>query len=121
MASVSLAHAKPLLGVTLGLGAAATILSASGLIPKFGPGRAVFFAFKPSFSTFTDRPKKCSVRVNEATDLLSYLSNVSDGQYIIATGGKDVGKSCLIQSALRHQFGVVNIEVKYFKIHLPSH
>jgi hypothetical protein len=52
-----------------------------------------------------------SHRKAEINVLLNHLKNLEEGQYVVVVGGKGIGKSCLIRTALEKKRGVVNIRV----------
>lgn len=91
-----------------GIGKAAiAISSVMGVVPRVGLGRAITLAFQ---SLVNHVPTK-SIRKIEISSLSTSVSALRRGQYILVTGGKGVGKSCLIQTALQQHLGVVNISV----------
>jgi putative protein kinase ArgK-like GTPase of G3E family len=88
----------------LGIGTASGIaLSAVGIAPKVGVGRSLILALKSTLS-FKSTP---SARKVDMKILSQNLNTLSDGTYILVTGGKGFGKSCLIQTALHRKFGVI--------------
>jgi len=88
----------------LGIGTASGIvLSAVGITPKVGVGRSIILALKPTIS-FLSTP---SARKVDMKILTENIATLSDGRYILVTGGKGLGKSCLIQTTLHRKFGVI--------------
>jgi hypothetical protein len=92
-----------------GIGAGLALLSVSGAIPRLGIMRA-----------FTLRWKNCimkinplSVRKSEIGLLNNSIQFMEKGSYIIVTGEKGNGKTCLIDTTLNQQYGVVKISVRY--------
>ena len=90
----------------LGIGATVAIYTA-GIALKAGPGRCVVLGLKSLFSFL---PAK-SVRKADIENVLAKISKLRGGKYLVVTGGKGFGKSCLIQTALHRHFGVVHINV----------
>ena len=91
----------------IGLGTGAAVISASGIAPKVGLGRAVVLAFRTAFSSQSIQ----SARTSEIQNLLKQVNKLSHDRYIVVTGGKGMGKSTLIKSALNRHLGVVEISV----------
>jgi hypothetical protein len=100
-----IADIKTILG---GITAGSLILTSAGLVPKVGLVRAFVLGWKSIFSF----PNTISVRQNDIKNLYKSISTLSRGNYIVVTGGKGFGKTCLVQTVLRFQFGVINIEVR---------
>ena len=95
----------PLLTTAFGGG----IASISGLIPRAGPGRAAWIALR---SRFAFKPVPESLRTEEVKALKEKLAiKNSEQSYLVITGEKGVGKSCLIATATSKTPGVINIEV----------
>lgn len=99
----SFVHFKTLTSI----GASGLVLSSGGLLPKVGIGRAMTLALRPLFSSLDSK----SVRIKEINALRRSLKLLSKGRYIVVTGGKGYGKSCLINTVVHRNFGVVNISV----------
>jgi len=62
----------------------------------------------------TKQPVDVSVRVDEISslkDLVSTLSGPSNQSYIVVEGDKGIGKSCLIETALKDTKGVVKVPI----------
>ncbi len=72
----------------------------------FGFGRAVTLGWKSSFET----KHPLSVRKADVQRLKEMLK-MKRGLFISVSGGKGNGKSCLIDTALNRQFGVIKITV----------
>jgi len=98
------AESKSILG--FGAGGIA-IVSAAGVIPRIGIGRALTLGWKSYFKA----AYPLSVRKSEIKELSDSILWMQKGSYIIVTGGKGNGKSCLIDTTLNHQHGVVKISV----------
>ncbi len=81
--------------------------SVAGVIPRVGLGRALLLGFKSYFKT----SHPLSVRASEMKHLSDSLLRMKRGMYITVTGGKGNGKTCLIDTALNRQFGVVKFSV----------
>jgi Cdc6-like AAA superfamily ATPase len=70
--------------------------SAIGLVPRIGPGRAVWIALR---SRFAFNPKPESLRFAEIKLLRSMIADKDFGQsYLVVTGDKGVGKTCLLNT-----------------------
>ena len=85
-----------------------TVLSNLGALPKVGCGRALILHFQSKFrsaSPYSDRAK-------EIKFLRSKLESSGRGRYLVVTGGKGLGKTCLIYSFLNQYCGVVTISVR---------
>ena len=86
------------------------IISAAGLIPRIGPGRAVMLYLR---SRFASRPKPESVRVEEIGLLKKEIRLKDFGQsYLVVTGEKGVGKTCLLDTVLSKTPGVITMEAQ---------
>jgi hypothetical protein len=81
--------------------------AALGLAPRLGPLRAIVFALGTRF----ERAPKVTQRTTELRTLRSMLSTVQRDQYVVVSGPKGVGKSCMVDTALQYTFGVVAIRV----------
>ncbi len=95
----------------LGIGAGGLALgSVAGLIPRVGLVRALSLGFKSYFKT----TYPLSVRKSELKQFSASILLMGKGKYITVTGGKGIGKSCLIDTALNRHLGVVKISVSCF-------
>lgn len=103
------ADSKAILSVGVG-GLALISGSVAGVIPRVGPVRALSLGFKSYFKT----TYPLSVRKSDINQLSDSLLWMEKGEYITVTGGKGIGKSCLIDTTLNRQFGVVKISVSCF-------
>ena len=95
---------------TLGIGAGGLALvsgSIAGVIPRVGLVRALSLGFKSYFKT----TYPLSVRKSDINQLSDSLLWMEKGDYITVTGGKGIGKSCLIDTTLNRHLGVVKISV----------
>ena len=100
------ADSKAILGVGAG-GLALISGSVAGVIPRVGLVRALSLGYKSYFKT----TYPLSVRksdINQLSDLLLWMEK---GDYIPVTGGKGIGKTCLIDTTLNRHLGVVKISV----------
>ena len=79
----------------------------AGLAPRIGPLRAVVLALSSRFSRAQDQ----SQRAAELHALRSTLSATQRDQYVVVSGPKGVGKTCLVDTALQFSFGVVSVRV----------
>jgi Cdc6-like AAA superfamily ATPase len=78
------------------LTAGGAVVSAIGLIPRIGPGRAVWIALR---SRFAFKPVPESLRLAEIKLLKSEIADKDFGQgYLVVTGEKGVGKTCLLNT-----------------------
>ena len=93
----------------IGLGGTGfTVLSNLGALPKVGCGRATTLHFKSKFRAASPY----SVREKEVKFLRSKLESFGRGRYLVVTGGKGLGKTCLTDSVLSRYGGVVTISVR---------
>jgi hypothetical protein len=87
--------------------AGGTIVSAVGLIPRIGPGRAVWIALR---SRFAFKPNPESLRYDEIKLLRSMIADKDFGQsYLVVTGDKGVGKTCLLNTVTSKTAGVIKV------------
>eukprot|EP00386_Alphamonas_edax_P012515 GDKI01039059.1.p1 GENE.GDKI01039059.1~~GDKI01039059.1.p1 ORF type:complete len:388 (-),score=69.72 GDKI01039059.1:225-1388(-) len=100
-------HFSSIGSFVLALGAAATA-PAFGVVPRAGPLRAVVLGL----SSFVRRPAmKFSDRQDLRDILSSTLKNLPRNEYVVVVGPKGVGKSTLVDTVLRGQFGVTSVVV----------
>ena len=97
---------KAILGVGAG-GLALVTGSVAGFIPRVGLARALSLGFKSYFKT----TYPLSVIKSDIKQLSDSILWMAKGNYIIVTGGKGIGKTCLINTTLNHHLGVVKISV----------
>jgi hypothetical protein len=81
--------------------------SSMGFLPRVGPLRALVLAA---------RSKVCgasplSQRAMDVQSLLSNMATLEKGQYVVVTGAKGIGKSCVVETATRYTCGVVRIDI----------
>lgn len=89
--------------------AGGAVVSAAGLVPRIGPGRAVWIALR---SRFAFKPVPESLRSAEIKLLKSRLADKDFGQgYLVVTGEKGVGKSCLLSTVTSKTPGVITVKV----------
>ena len=98
------ADSKAILSVGAG---GLALISASGIIPRVGLVRALSLGFKSYFKT----TYPLSVRKSGINQLSDSLLLMEKGEYITVTGGKGIGKTCLIDTTLNRHLGVVKISV----------
>ena len=98
------ADSKAILSVGAG---GLALISASGIIPRVGLVRALSLGFKSYFKT----TYPLSVRASEIKQLNDSILTMKKGSYITVTGGKGIGKTCLIDTTLNRHLGVVKISV----------
>ena len=99
---------KAILGVGAG-GLALFSGSVAGFIPRVGLVRALSLGFKSYFKA----TYPLSIRKSDIKQLSKVIRLMVKGKYVIVTGGKGVGKTCLIDTTLNHHLGVVKIEVSF--------
>jgi hypothetical protein len=100
------ADSKAILGVGAG-GLALVSGSIAGVIPRVGLVRALSLGFKSYFKT----TYPLSVRASEIKKLNDSILWMEKGSYIVVTGEKGIGKTCLIDTTLNRHLGVVKISV----------
>jgi hypothetical protein len=89
------------------LTAGSVVVSAAGLLPRIGPGRAVWIALR---SRFAFKPVPESLRSAEIQLLRSSLAKKDFGQsYLVVTGEKGVGKTCLLNTVTSKTAGVITV------------
>lgn len=89
--------------------AGGAVVSAAGLVLRIGPGRAVWIALR---SRFAFKPVPESLRSAEIKILKSKLADKDFGQgYLVVTGEKGVGKSCLLRTVTSKTPGVITVKV----------
>lgn len=92
------------------LTAGGVAVSAAGLIPRIGPGRAVWIALR---SRFAFKPIPESLRFAEIKLLKSRIVDKDFGQgYLVVTGEKGVGKTCLMNTVTSKTAGVITVEAQ---------
>jgi hypothetical protein len=92
------------------LTAGGVAFSAAGLIPRIGPGRAVWIALR---SRFASKPVPESLRLAEINLLKRKIADKDFGQgYLVVTGEKGVGKSCLLSTVTCKTAGVITVEAQ---------
>ncbi len=94
--------------VTALAAAPAALAIGFGYAPRLGPGRAVALALN---SRLFLRANPSSQRVNDVGTLRGLLKFTSRDQYVVVTGPKGVGKTCIVESATQHTCGVVTVRV----------
>ena len=103
----SVAESEAILGIGAGGLALFSGVSIAGVIPRVGLVRAVSLGFKSYFKT----TYPLSVRKSEIKQLSDSIQWMDQGEYITVTGGKGIGKTCLIDTTLNRHLGVVKISV----------
>lgn len=98
-------------------GLSGVALSATGLIPRIGYGRAITFGLQ----SFFKKAYPLSVRTLEIQQLNKSILSLEKGMYITVIGDKGNGKSCLIDTALNGQCGVVKMTVSYAMLYSPRY
>ena len=95
----------------LGIGTGLITLSLLEVTPRVGFGRALRLGFRRIISNRFQGASPQSVRTDEIAYLKNRIKVLNRGQYIVVTGGKGVGKTCMIDTAIQNEFGVVNYGV----------
>jgi hypothetical protein len=93
----------------LSLGGGLTVVSRFVGLPKVGALRAATVYLKSIFASVSP----ISVRSKEMKHLIMKIENLGRGHYLVVTGGKGVGKSCLVDSVLNQKPGVIKISVSF--------
>ena len=84
--------------------------SSLGLVPRVGPGRAVWIALR---SRFAFKPSPESHRFAEIKLLRSTIAVKHFGQsYLVVTGDIGVGKTCLLNTVTSKTAGVIKLEAQ---------
>jgi hypothetical protein len=102
----SLSQVVPIIA-SLAAIAAPPAAALAGLVPRLGPMRAIVLALSTRFR----RAQDVSQRVDDVRTLHSMLSSVQKAQYVIVSGPKGVGKTCLVDTTLQYTVGVVSVRV----------
>ena len=100
--------------IITGLGIGGTLAAATGVTPKIG----VLRAFTVGLRSYFKSSYPISVRKDEIKFLRVCLQSSTRGDYIAVTGGKGIGKSNAIDTALRGYFGVVKFSVSFLDFNL---
>ena len=93
----------------LGIGASSlAVVSVAGAMPRVGLVRAFTLGWRSYFKT----SYPLSIRKSEVKTMLDEVTLwMHKGSYIVVTGGKGIGKTCMIDTTLSRQHGVVKISV----------
>ena len=100
--------------IITGLGVGGTLAAATGVTPKIG----VLRAFTVGLRSYFKSSYPISVRKDEIKILRAGLQSLIRGRYIAVTGGKGIGKSNAIDTALRGYFGVTKFSVSFLDFNL---
>ena len=85
-------------------------VSAAGFIPRIGPGRAVWILLR---SRFAFKPVPESLRFAEINLLKRKIADKDFGQgYLVVTGEKGVGKTCLLNTVTSKTAGVIKVKAQ---------
>ena len=103
----SVSDIKSILGICTGL----ITLSVLEVTPRVGFGRALRLGFRRIISNRFQGASPQSVRTAEIAYLKNRIKVLNRGQYIVVTGGIGVGKTCMIDTTIQNEFGVVNYGV----------
>ena len=88
------------------LAAGGIAVSATGLA-RIGPGRAVSIALR---SRFASKPVPESLRLAEIQQIKGMISKAQSQSYVVVTGVKGVGKTCLINTVTSKTPGVIKVK-----------
>ena len=102
----SLANLKTIIA---GLGVGGTLAAATGVTPKIG----VLRAFTVGLRSYFKSSYPISVRKDEINFLSDSLQSLKRGRYIAVTGGKGIGKTNAIDTALNGYLGVTKFSVSF--------
>jgi Cdc6-like AAA superfamily ATPase len=92
------------------LTAGGVAVSAAGLIPRIGLGRAIWIALRSRFA-FKLVPE--SLRLAEINLLKRKIADKDFGQgYLVVTGEKGVGKTCLLNTVTSKTAGVIKVKAQ---------
>ena len=85
-------------------------LSLAGMLPRVGPGRAIWIALS---SRFAFKPVPECLREAEIKILKSRLADKNFGQgYLVVTGEMGVGKTCLLNTVTSKTPGVIRVRAR---------
>ena len=79
---------------------------AIGMVPRLGPMRAIVLGLSTRFRRAQGVSQRPEVRT-----LRTMLSTVHRDQYVVVSGPKGVGVTCMVDTALQCTAGVVNVRV----------
>ena len=108
----ALSDAATIVSLVSGLTTAAAVTTkATGL--RLGPARALALALRSRvFGVHTLKLRQQSQRATEVANLRKLLADLPKETYIVVSGPKGVGKSCIVASATRSMNSVVAIRVE---------
>ena len=86
-------------------------LSILEVTPPVGVSRELRLGFRRIISNLFETASPQSVRTDEIAKFKHQINILASGRYIVVTGGKGVGKTCLIDTAIQNEFGIVNYGV----------
>ena len=95
--------------IAAGTAAVAAPVAAFAAAPRVGPLRALTLGLR---SRLFMRAPRVSQRTQELASLRAKLSFPPSEQYIIVSGPKGVGKSCIVNTVMQETFGVVRVNVQ---------
>jgi len=85
-----------------------TVASISWIAPHIGPGRALGIALRSKVTPYRGELSKGKELIPRLLSMSKYRCQ----DYVVVTGPKGVGKSCLIDTAFKNTCGVARIKVK---------
>jgi hypothetical protein len=92
------------------IAAGGLVVSAAGLLPRLGPGRAAWIALH---SRFAFKPVPESLRLVEIKQLKRKIAGKDFSQgYLVVTGEKGVGKTCLLNAVTSKTPGVIKVKAQ---------
>jgi hypothetical protein len=89
------------------IAAGGAVISATGLVPRVGPGRAAWIALR---SRFGCKPNHESLRVDELKLLRSMIAEPLGQGFLVIAGEKGVGKTCFLRTVINKTPGVITIK-----------
>lgn len=82
--------------------------AAAGYVPRVGPGRAMALA---ASCRLLSAGTRVSQRDAEVTGLRRMTRSAGQDQYCVVVGPKGVGKTCIVNTATTHAWGVVRVRI----------
>jgi hypothetical protein len=92
--------------------------SSAGIIPRIGPIRAITLAIRSELSISNRSNHPASLRIQDVGRLKEKLTSIRSNEYIIVTGAHGIGKSCVVDTAIRN---TCYIRVHVFQANTADH